>query len=173
MDGDVTGSVGAALFRLDGFRVLSAAEVGGELEMLVETTAELVGCPECGAVARPKDRRPVWVRDLPIGGRPVVQQLQLTANLGRGQHPETVQPEQRCNTNRRGNVTFHLGLLGILDCLVVITDRESPRPLIRSFQPGVSHRRSPTLPGSWRRAGKAHAAPHEPDPEGNALCAQP
>lgn len=72
MEDDVTGSVGAALFGLDGFRVLAAAEVGGELELLVESTADLVGCPECGAVARAKDRRPVWVRDLPIAGRPVV-----------------------------------------------------------------------------------------------------
>ena len=38
----------------------------------MQTTADLVGCPECGAVARAKDRRPTWVRDLPIGGRPVV-----------------------------------------------------------------------------------------------------
>lgn len=61
-----------ALFGLDGFRLLAAVEVDGELELLVETTADLVGCPECGAVARAKDRRPVWVRDLPIAGRPVV-----------------------------------------------------------------------------------------------------
>jgi transposase len=61
-----------ALFGLDGFRLLGAADVGGELELLIETTAELVGCPECGAVARAKDRRPTWVRDLPVGGRPVV-----------------------------------------------------------------------------------------------------
>jgi hypothetical protein len=52
--------------------VLAAAEAGGELELLVETTADLVGCPECGAVALAKDRRASWVRDLPIGGRPVV-----------------------------------------------------------------------------------------------------
>lgn len=39
---------------------------------MIETTADLVGCPECGAVARAKDRRPTWVRDLPVGGRPVV-----------------------------------------------------------------------------------------------------
>jgi transposase len=52
--------------------VLTASDAGGELELLVETTADLVGCPECGAVARAKDRRPTWVRDLPIGGRPVV-----------------------------------------------------------------------------------------------------
>jgi transposase len=72
VSGEVTASVMAALFGLDGFTVLMAANAGGELELLVETTAELVGCPECGAVARAKDRRPTWVRDLPIGGRPVV-----------------------------------------------------------------------------------------------------
>jgi transposase len=72
VEGDVTGSVVAALFGLEGFRLLAVGEVVGELELLIETTADLVGCPECGAVARAKDRRPVWVRDLPIGGRPVV-----------------------------------------------------------------------------------------------------
>lgn len=72
MSGDATASVTAALFGLDGFVVVAAAEAGGELELLVETTADLVGCPECGAVARAKDRRATWVRDLPIGGRPVV-----------------------------------------------------------------------------------------------------
>jgi hypothetical protein len=62
----------AGLLGLDGFSVLTAVEVSGELELLVESTADLVGCPVCGAVARPKDRRPCWVRDLPIAGRPVV-----------------------------------------------------------------------------------------------------
>ena len=71
MDSEATAPLGV-LFGLDGFRVLAAAEVGGELEIMVETTADLVGCPECAAVARAKDRRPCWVRDLPIGGRPVV-----------------------------------------------------------------------------------------------------
>jgi len=71
MDEDTT-SVTAALVGLAGFRVLAAADAGGELELLVETTADLVGCPSCGAVARAKDRRPTWVRDLPIAGRPVV-----------------------------------------------------------------------------------------------------
>jgi transposase len=70
--GDVTARLNAALLGLDGFVVMTTAEVGGELELLVETTADLVGCPGCGAVARAKDRRPIWVRDLPIGGRPVV-----------------------------------------------------------------------------------------------------
>jgi transposase len=71
MDDDTT-SVTAALFGLAGFEVLAAAAAGGELELLVQTTADLVGCPGCGAVARAKDRRPSWVVDLPIGGRPVV-----------------------------------------------------------------------------------------------------
>jgi transposase len=69
---DDTTSMTAALVGLGGFRLLAAADVGGELELLVETLADLVGCPVCGAVARAKDRRPTWVRDLPIGGRPVV-----------------------------------------------------------------------------------------------------
>ena len=71
MDDDTT-SVTAALFGLAGFEVLAAADAGGELELLVQTTADLVGCPGCGAVARAKDRRPSWVRDLPASGRPVV-----------------------------------------------------------------------------------------------------
>jgi transposase len=69
---DDTTSLCAALFGLAGFEVLAAADAAGELELLIQTTADLVGCPGCGAVARAKDRRPSWVRDLPIGGRPVV-----------------------------------------------------------------------------------------------------
>ena len=69
---DATASVDAALFGLDGFVVLATCEIDGELELLVETTADLVGCPGCGAVARAKDRRPSWVRELPLAGRAVV-----------------------------------------------------------------------------------------------------
>ena len=69
---DPTVSVTAALLGLAGFEVLAAADAGGEVEVLVETTAHPVGCPRCGAIATAKDRRPVWVRDLPVGGRPVV-----------------------------------------------------------------------------------------------------
>jgi transposase len=72
VDTEVTEPVAAALFGLDGFRVLATADAGGELELMVETTAELVGCPGCAAVAKPKDRCPTWVGDLPIAGRPVV-----------------------------------------------------------------------------------------------------
>jgi transposase len=56
---------------LPGFVVLAVSDHDGELEQAIETTADLVGCPECGAVAECHDRRPVWVRDLPTGGRPV------------------------------------------------------------------------------------------------------
>jgi transposase len=72
VSGDDSASVVGALFGLDGFEVLSAGEVDGELEVLAQTTTDLMGCPRCGVVAEPKDRRPCWVRDLPIGGRPVV-----------------------------------------------------------------------------------------------------
>ncbi len=68
--GDGNG-VGAILLGLDGFRVLSALEENGELFVLVETTSEVVGCPECGVVARIKERPRVEVRDVAAGGRPV------------------------------------------------------------------------------------------------------
>jgi transposase len=68
--GSATPSV--ALLGLDGFVVLAAAEVAGEVELLVETTATVTGCPRCGVVAEPHGRRPVTVRDLPIAGRPTV-----------------------------------------------------------------------------------------------------
>jgi transposase len=67
VEGHITGVIG-----LPGFNVLSAGRVGDEWELLIETDADLVGCPECGAVAKLKDRRPVWVRDLPIAGVGVV-----------------------------------------------------------------------------------------------------
>ncbi len=54
-----------------GFVVLAVSEHEGELEQAIETTADLVGCPTCAAVAELHDRRPVWVRDLPSAGRPV------------------------------------------------------------------------------------------------------
>src|SRR5918911_2177064 len=69
---EATASVTAALLGLAGFEVLAAADAGGEVEVLVETRPGPVGCPRCGAIATAKDRRPVWVRDLPVGGRPVV-----------------------------------------------------------------------------------------------------
>jgi hypothetical protein len=43
----------------------AAANASGELELMIETADTLGGCPECGAVARAKDRRPTWVADLP------------------------------------------------------------------------------------------------------------
>ena len=61
-----------AVFVLPGFRVVASEVVDGELDLLVETPRELVGCPVCGAVARVKDRRTVTVRDLPAGGMPVI-----------------------------------------------------------------------------------------------------
>ncbi len=69
---DATVVVTAALFGLDGFEMLAAADAGGELEFMIEATADLVGCPGCGELATAKDRRPTWVGNLPIAGRAVV-----------------------------------------------------------------------------------------------------
>lgn len=60
-----------AVLGLPGFRLLEINELGGELEYLVETTEVRVGCPDCGTIARAKDRREVVLRDLAHGDRPV------------------------------------------------------------------------------------------------------
>lgn len=62
----------ARLLGLDDFVVLTAAEVGGELEVLVETTETITGCRRCGVVAVAHGRREHLVRDIPSGGRPVL-----------------------------------------------------------------------------------------------------
>ena len=62
----------ATMLGLDGFEVLAAGEYGGELELLVETTATLVGCPTCGVLARPHGRRTHLVRDVAAGDRAVL-----------------------------------------------------------------------------------------------------
>jgi transposase len=62
-----------AALGLPGFVVLAPAEYGGELELLMETTESVsTGCPRCGVVATLHDRKRRYVRDLPMGGRPVV-----------------------------------------------------------------------------------------------------
>jgi transposase len=60
------------LLGLDGFQVLAAQVVGGEWQLEVQTTATVIGCVGCGVRATSHGRRTVRVRDLPIGGRPVV-----------------------------------------------------------------------------------------------------
>jgi transposase len=60
------------LLGLDGFEVLAAQVVAGEWQLEVQTTATVVGCQGCGVRAELHGRRRVRVRDLPIGGRPVV-----------------------------------------------------------------------------------------------------
>ena len=61
----------AAMLGLPGFVVLAVSDYDGEVEQAIETTVDLVGCPDCGAVAQLHHLRPCWVRDLPAGGRPV------------------------------------------------------------------------------------------------------
>lgn len=57
---------------LPGFTVLAAGEYGGELELLVETTARIVHCGQCGSRASAHDRREHMLRDVPVGGRATV-----------------------------------------------------------------------------------------------------
>ena len=61
----------SALLGMEGFVVLSQTEEDGECWVLVETTADVAGCPVCGVRATGHGRSEVQVRDLPMGGRPV------------------------------------------------------------------------------------------------------
>src|SRR5215204_683028 len=63
---------GSILLGLDGFEVTAAEVIDDEWRLAVHTTATTVGCAACGIQARLHARRTVRVRDLPIGGRPVV-----------------------------------------------------------------------------------------------------
>ena len=60
------------LLGLDGLEVLAAQVAADEWQLEVQTTATVVGCQGCGMRAELHGRRTVRVRDLPIGGRPVV-----------------------------------------------------------------------------------------------------
>jgi transposase len=60
------------LLDLDGFEVTAAEVIDDEWRLAVQTTATTVGCTARGSRARLHARRTVRVRDLPIGGRPVV-----------------------------------------------------------------------------------------------------
>jgi hypothetical protein len=62
----------SGLLGLGGFEVLAAEILGGEWQLEVQTAATVVGCVGCGMRAELHGRRTVRVRDLPIGGRPVV-----------------------------------------------------------------------------------------------------
>lgn len=61
-----------ALLSMAGFIVRVCDEIDGEHVISVETSAAVVGCGRCGARAVGHGRSPVRVRDLPMGGRPVV-----------------------------------------------------------------------------------------------------
>ena len=60
-----------ALLGMDEFVVGAHVEVDGEVWLMVETTADVVGCDACGTRAVGHGRREVRVRDLPAGDRPV------------------------------------------------------------------------------------------------------
>jgi transposase len=70
--GQHSSASGSRLLDLDGLEVVSAELVGGEWQLVVQTMARVIGCAGCGVPATPHGRREVRVRDLPIGGRPVV-----------------------------------------------------------------------------------------------------
>jgi transposase len=73
VEGEVTAALEPvmAALGLGGFALLASAVVGGELELLVETTETVTGCPSCGLVATAHGRREHLVREAPLAGVPV------------------------------------------------------------------------------------------------------
>jgi hypothetical protein len=69
---DDTTSVTAALFGLAGFEILIAADVGGELELLVQTTAALVGVQRVVRGRAGEGPPPDVGAGSPLAGRAVV-----------------------------------------------------------------------------------------------------
>ena len=69
MADDSEPTLGAVVLGLDGFELIQAREVGGEVWLYAQTTAARTGCAGCGAVATLHDRRHSVVRDPPVGGR--------------------------------------------------------------------------------------------------------
>jgi transposase len=96
-----------ALVGMTGFVVVSTGVVDGELHLQVETTATVVGCPDCGVRAVGHGRRRVRVRDLPISGRPSV--LCWEKRLWRC--PEADCP--RCTWTERSELVEPSGLLTV------------------------------------------------------------
>jgi transposase len=54
-----------------GFRVLSVNDTEIDVVIEIETDLDRVGCPQCGVIAKSKDRRWVTLRGAPAGERPV------------------------------------------------------------------------------------------------------
>lgn len=79
-------AVGVVMLDLPGFVVLEGREVAGELELLLETAAGVVGCWGCGTRARSKGRSAVRLRDVDAFGR----RVQLVWAKRRWRCPEPV-----------------------------------------------------------------------------------
>ena len=65
------GSSALVWFNAPGFRVIDIDDAEIDVVVSIETEPGRVGCPSCGVIAKPKDRRWVTVRDAPAAGRPV------------------------------------------------------------------------------------------------------
>jgi transposase len=124
------------LLGLDGFEVITAEITGGEWRLAVQTTATVVGCQGCGVRAEAHGRRTVRVRDLPIGGRPVV--LLWRKRLWRCREPA-------------GGVRTGTEQMAAIGPRAVLTQRARAEVCRRSAR---TLTRSPPSPVTWGAAGR-------------------
>ena len=126
------GSDGAtALFDMGGFVVVAHVLEDGEWWLLVETTADRVGCAACGVRAVGHGRRRVQVRDLPIAGRPV--RLVWSKRLWRcpdGDCATGAWSEQHAQIRSRASLT---GRARVEVCRRVGEDADSVAQVAREF----------------------------------------
>jgi hypothetical protein len=79
------------LVGLPGIRVISVGvRDNGVLEVHVETMGAPVGCPSCGVVAVPKERRGLELVDMLCFGRPVLRVAQASVRVLRSRLREAL-----------------------------------------------------------------------------------
>jgi len=59
------------LVGLDHVDIIDVTVDGLRVTITIESRATVVGCPDCGVVARSKGRRPIWLTDVNHGFRRV------------------------------------------------------------------------------------------------------
>lgn len=145
--------VGDVVLGLARFRLLDATELDGELELLVNTDADVVGCRACGVRAVSHGRRDTLVRDVAFSDR--ATRLRWRKRVWRCHDPDC---EVATWTETSGHIAARAGLTERAKqaaCVAVGGDGDSVAGGRARVRGGLGH-------GHERRLG--HGAPLVDDP---------